>query len=240
MPLKDHFHSPVNDKHHWSEFHGQWPGEIVRSLFDLLPTGYQAGPRMYLGSSFEVDVATTKDDQHEPGMDLGEGGVATLTSAPTLTIQTELIGPDEYEVRVYDAARERRLVAAIEIVSPANKDRPESRDQFVSKVAGLLQQRVCVSIIDLVTERHANLYAELLSLLGGTDPNLSDPPPSIYACTLRTRKTRKCPQMLDAWYYPMQLNQTLPTILLWLSEKKPIMLPLEPSYQETCRLLRIV
>ena len=50
----------------------------------------------------------------------------------------------EYEVRVYDAERDRRLVAAVEIVSPANKDRPESRRAFVSKCVTLLRQRVSV------------------------------------------------------------------------------------------------
>ena len=33
----------------------------------------------------------------------------------------------EYEVLIYDVERDRTLVAAVEIVSPANKDRPESR-----------------------------------------------------------------------------------------------------------------
>ena len=51
---------------------------------------------------------------------------------------------DEYEVRIYDVERERRLVAAVEIVSPANKDRPEHRRVFVTKCAALLQQRVSV------------------------------------------------------------------------------------------------
>jgi hypothetical protein len=35
-------------------------------------------------------------------------------------------------------------VAAIEIVSPANKDRPEHRRKFVAKCAALLQQGVSV------------------------------------------------------------------------------------------------
>ena len=41
-------------------------------------------------------------------------------------------GLDEYEVRVYDEKRHCRLVAAVEIVSPANKDRPEHRHAFVA------------------------------------------------------------------------------------------------------------
>src|SRR5262249_56534052 len=66
---------------------------------------------------------------------------------------------DEYEVRVFDTDRGRRLVAAVEVISPANKDRPEQRRLFVAKCAALLQQRVAVSIIDLVTVRDFNLYA---------------------------------------------------------------------------------
>ena len=58
-------------------------------------------------------------------------------------IEEELADADEYEVRVYDVERGRRLVAAVEIVSPANKDRPESRAQFVAKCAALLRQRCC-------------------------------------------------------------------------------------------------
>ena len=35
MPLRDHFRSPVNDKHTWDELHGGWPMMIVRALFDI-------------------------------------------------------------------------------------------------------------------------------------------------------------------------------------------------------------
>jgi hypothetical protein len=82
--------------------------------------------------------------------------------APTLTLETELPEQDEYEVRVYDARRGRTLVAAIELVSPSNKDHPESRRAFVAKCAALLQKDVCVSIVDVVTVRQFNLYADLL------------------------------------------------------------------------------
>src|SRR5438067_9903110 len=38
--------------------------------------------------------------------------------------------PDKYEVRVYEAEGGARLVAAIELVSPANKDRESHRAAF--------------------------------------------------------------------------------------------------------------
>ena len=105
-----------------------------------------------------------------------EGGVATAVSAPprpTLTLVTDLPAPTAYEVRVFDLETGNRLVAAVEIVSPANKDRPEHRRAFVAKCAALLQEQVSVTIVDLVTTRHFNLYGELLELIGETDPALA-------------------------------------------------------------------
>ena len=179
MPLRDHFRSPVNDTHSWDEVHGQWPGEIVRHLTTILPTGFRAAPKVHLGSSFEVDVSTYDLDSRnpDPNADSGDGGPGTLTAlSPTLTVEADLSEQDEYEVRIYDAVRGRQLVAAIEIVSPSNKDRPDTRELFVVKVASLLQKGVCVSLVDLVSVRQANLYADLLNLLGRADPALSTTP----------------------------------------------------------------
>jgi hypothetical protein len=42
MPLRDNFRSPVNDTHSWDEVPGQWPGEIVRDLRNILPAACRA------------------------------------------------------------------------------------------------------------------------------------------------------------------------------------------------------
>jgi hypothetical protein len=44
------------------------------------------------------------------------------------------------------------LVGAIELVSPANKDRSTHRDAFVSKCETYLRQGIGLVIIDVVTE----------------------------------------------------------------------------------------
>ena len=239
MPLRDHFRSPVNDTHSWDEVHGQWPGEMVRDLTTILPAGFRAAPKVHLGSAFDVDVGSYDLDSRDPDAlpDSGEATQAALS--PTLTVEAELSDQDEYEVRVYDTERGRHLVAAIEIVSPSNKDRPTTREVFVGKVASLLQQGVCVSLVDLVSVRQANLYAELLAMLGRSDPALAPTPPPLYAVTLRTRKPPKRRALLDAWFYPMTVGQPLPTLPIWLTPDLRVMLPLEPSYQETCRILGI-
>jgi hypothetical protein len=186
-----------------------------------------------------VGVSVAEDD-HTPDMAENDpGGTATLPDVePPITLVTDLRGVDEYEVRIYDPDRERTLVAAIKLVSPSNKDRPESRQQFVGKVAALLREGVCVSVVDIVTVPQANLYADLLAAVEQTDPRLGDPPPSLYAVTLRRRPKRKKP-VLDVWYFPLAVGQPLPTLPLWIGPDQCVQLPLEPSYQEVCRLLRI-
>ena len=130
------------------------------------------------------------------------------------------------------------MIAAVEIVSPANKDRPDNRLAFVSKCSALLQKRVCVSIVDLVTTRHFNLYSELLEQIGQSDPAFSPTPPATYAVTCRGRKVREKPR-LETWAYPLIVGQPLPMLPIWLEEDLAVSLNLEASYEETCRALRI-
>jgi hypothetical protein len=216
---------------------------IVQKLFPLLPDGFVAAPGVHLGTVFEMDVsAYEKDGTAEARMSDGGGGVAVATQAPpqpTLTLETEWGDQDEYEVRIYDDRLERRLVAAIELISPSNKDRPESRRTFIGKVAALLQRGVCVSLVDVVTNRNFNLYEGLLELIGVNDPSLGSEPPCVYAVTLRSQKRPRRRSLLEGWFYPMPIGQPLPTLPIWLDVDLRINLELESSYEETCRFLRI-
>ena len=245
MPLRDHFHPPVSKHSSWEGFHGFWPAAMVQALVTQLPRGYVAEPRVHLGSFFEIDVSTFEDDSAaesaSPGHD-ANGGVAVSAyapPAPSLAVDAEIPEQYEYEVLIYDVESERRLVAAVEIVSPANKDRPESRQMFVAKCASLLQKGVCVSIVDLVTIRHANLYADLLALIGCSDPRFALDPPPIYAVTCRKRTVERRTR-LETWSHMLAIGQPLPALPIWLTESLAVSLDLEACYEETCRVLRIV
>jgi hypothetical protein len=246
MPLRDHFRPPLSDHHSWEGFHGFWPGAIVVRLVDHLPQGYIAEPRAHLGSYFEIDVSTFKKDEADippypfPRFETN-GGVAMATwapPAPSLTLDVVIPEQYAYEVLVYDIEHDRQLVAAVEIVSPANKDRPDNRQVFVAKCASLLQQGVCVSIIDLVTTRNFNLYGDLLTLINRSDPAINPDPPPTYAVTCRKR-TLERPTQLDVWAHPLSVGQRLPTLPIWLTENHAVPLELEASYEDACRVLRI-
>ncbi len=239
MPLRDHFHPPLDDQTSWELVHGQWPAMIVQRLNPILPPRYVAGPHVHLGTEIEIDAVTFEKDDADFAALPTENGASWQTSEPSLAVETDLLNADEYEVRVYDAERGRRLVAAVEIVSPSNKDRPESRRVFVTKCAALLRQGVSVSIVDLVTSRRFNLYAELLDMIGHSDPSLGAEPPPIYAAACRwIDRGRK--RVLETWSHTLQLGRPLPTLPLWLAENLAVPLELEASYEETCRVLRIV
>lgn len=243
MPLRDHFRSPLDDVHSWDELHGMWPAMIVRELNQVLPEPYFAAPGIHLGTLYEIDVGTYEDAAEGPtGVDAGNGGAAIATYTPpkpTLTLEPRLPNQDVYEVRIYDSRRNRRLVAAIEIVSPSNKDRPETRGTFVSKVAALLKHDICVSIVDVAGTIDFNLYEELMSFLESRDAALGHDPPPIYAVTLRMRREGGR-RVMDNWYHPLVLGQALPTLPIWLTETSAVSLDLESSYEETCRTLRMV
>jgi hypothetical protein len=145
---------------------------------------------------------------------------------------------DEYEVRIYDATRGRRLFAAIEIVSPANKDRPEARNAFVGKCAARIQNGVAVSLVDLVTTRSFNLYAELMTFVGHPDPTMIAESPPLYAAACRW--VRRGPRaVLESWSHALALEQPLPTLPLWLAEALVVPLNLEQTYEQACRDLWI-
>jgi hypothetical protein len=105
-------------------------------------------------------------------------------------------------------------VAAVEIVSPANKDRPEHRRAFVAKCAALLQNHVSVAIVDLVTTRTFNLYSDLMDFAGQTDPSLADGPPPLYAAACRGVREEDG-WLLETWMHPLALGQPFPTLPLW-------------------------
>jgi hypothetical protein len=244
MPLRDHFRPPLDDLRHWEGFHATWPVMIVALLRRKLPRRYFAEPRVHSGSSAEIDVVTFEKEEGflaaGDGNDNG-GGVATAVWAPprpTLTVATDLPAQDVYEVLVYDEKRHCRLVAAVEIVSPANKDRSEHRRAFAAKCAGLLRERVSVVIVDVVTTRSPNLYRELLDLIGLSDPGLHPEPPPLYATACRMTK-RENKWLLETWPQTLALGQPLPTVPLWLADNLAVPLELEESYEQSCSILNI-
>jgi hypothetical protein len=238
MPLRDHFHPPVETIASWEEVHGLWPGIIAMRLNAILPPRYRCGLKVHLGTLVEVDVANFERDATTAAHDDATNGIGGSweSETPTLLLETEELTPAEYEVRVYDLTRAQRLVAVVELVSPSNKDRSQSRKAFVDKCHALLQQEVCVVIVDIVTNYTANLYAELADRLGAMPPSIAEC--TIYAVSCRTRPGRRGVRV-ETIERQLAVGSPLPTLPLYLSESFRVPLELEATYEDTCRGLRI-
>ena len=159
-----------------------WRGSIPS-----LPKEYIAQPRVRLGTMMEIDVGALERESGDlpPAVLAGKEALPSplwAPAAPAILLDTELPEPDEYEVNIY-SQDEFRLVAAIELVSPSNKDRSENRRTLVNKCESLLKREVCVTIVDPVTSRAANVYGELLDELDA--PRTAVSRSVIYAATCR-------------------------------------------------------
>jgi hypothetical protein len=126
MPLRDRFRSPVDGLVSWQSFHAQWTGMIVQALSHSLPHRYVAVPCAH---------RTTESDDAAPAV--------WMPPKATRIISTDLPAPAEWGVRVCDIRRGRSLVAAVQFVNPANKDRREHRQAFVAKWVALLPEPHC-------------------------------------------------------------------------------------------------
>src|SRR5437763_5420026 len=169
MPLLDHFHPPLSAVRRWESFHSSWATRIADALTERwLPPNYIAEEHAHLGPSVEIDVATFEREASATGEAAG-GTVATagpkVWAPPAADGVLPAVFPDTFEVRVLSTDTGPRLVAAIELVSPGNKDRPAERRAFAIKCASYLVQGVSVIIVDIVSSRRANLHNEVLQVM---------------------------------------------------------------------------
>jgi hypothetical protein len=173
------------------------------------------------------------------------GGVATAAPprvytppAPPLSDEVTFPEPDLFEVKVFRGSGMWKLVAAIELVSEANKDRDEHRRTFAVKCASYLQKGVSVVVVDTVTNRTAELHNDLCVLLGLPAGMRWASPTGLQAAAYRVvgvaEKIR-----LDAWPFPLAVGQPLPTVPLWLAPDLTVPLELELTYTDACESLNI-
>lgn len=241
MQLPDLFKVLRRQERTWERFYAQWPCTTVLQLSESLPQDFIAEPRVRLGNFTRSNHAEVEELNPKPWWLRSRAPALAKVSAltlPTLTFESNVADLDQFEVLVFDVHEEKRLVAAIEFVSPGNKDRAEHRQAFVAKCLTLLQQGICVSMVDIVTNRRFNLYAEMLAQLGQTDPNLSAPQANIYSVTCRTRPPGQS-HLFDSWAYRLAVGEPLPKLPIWLTEDQMLNFDLEASYEATCRALRI-
>jgi len=228
--LQDHFRPPLSTRRHWHAFHNAWATYLASDLNARLPAGYFAEPNVQFG--IEIDVAA-----FDEGTEAGVGAPSEGIWAPPAPVQTIpfALATDVVEVLVYDSREGPTLAGAIELVSPANKDRPAHREAFVSKCETYLQGGAGLVIVDVVTDRGGSLHDELLARLSSS---VSSTAAQLYASAYRPIERGDQP-ILDIWHQPLSVEAELPTMPLWLRGGLCLPVELGATYDRTCREQRL-
>jgi hypothetical protein len=240
MPLLDHFHPPLAPRRHWESFHVNWAGAIADDLNEsLLPEGYFAEEHGQLGPMAEIDAATFTEDDSSVRR---SGGAATVSprawAPPAPAIIVPVAFPDAFEVLVFESEGGARLVAAIEFVSPGNKDRDAHRRAFAVKCASYLCRGIGLIVVDIVTSRRANLHNEIGQVLGqaGAFPLPAEAP--LYGIAYRPI-VRDGQSQIEIRPSPLEIGHPLPVLPLALNAEMILPIDLESTYTSACQRRRL-
>ena len=127
---------PLHDWNQLSGFEGVhifWMTDIARYLKGCLPADYRAiigaSPFVAVDVKGKPDIAVRSATSENPT----NGGVSQATDEwqPDVEVAVATL-PEDTSVLVEKAGR---LVAAIELISPRNKDRPSSRGQYACAIS---------------------------------------------------------------------------------------------------------
>ncbi len=239
MGLRDHFRPPLHPLHHWESFHSNWATRIADALNDRwLPREYLAEEHTHAGTQLEIDIATFATEPAAAVTLLGPSSVSpTLWTPPPPTARAPLAVADAFEVRVLSDAGGATLVGVIELISPANKDRPEQRRAFATKCAGFLHQGVSVVVLDVVTTPSHNLHNDIVAQIGAEAARMPDDV-ALYGAAYRPM-VRGDATLVEVWSAPCAVGLALPTLPLRLRGDLFVPVDFESTYQEACRRRRI-
>jgi hypothetical protein len=216
------------------DFHCAWITHLKESLNEgLLPEGYYAQAEQHAGKLIP-DVLTLHVPEAEPIEPPGRGALALALAPPRL--QKRVLSPEAtYRAlrRTLTIRRERghRIVALIEIVSPGNKDRAASVEDFVDKVGSALNAGCHVVVVDLFPPGRSDprgMHGALWDRYGEAE-TISPEQPLVLASYVAG------PLAPDAYVAALGVGESLPEMPLFLTQDVYVPLPLETTYRAAYR-----
>lgn len=230
MPLHD-----WTDDRGWDSVHQLWINSLLFWLQERLPAGYRA----YLGSVPGLNIAA------EPGRpDLG---IRTWPSQPpaATAVESEALVegplPDFQAVGLLPAEPhsaihvffQGRLIAAVELVSPRNKDRPAARDFYRNRCLGYLWSGVHLMLVDVHRRPLGFSFVEAMAAEAQCQLPVGLPP---HAVSWNVGgPSPEGGQFLNGWYRTLSVAQPLPTLPLALTAERSLLIDLEVTYSEAAR-----
>jgi hypothetical protein len=214
-------------------FHVTWVPEIQKALNSgVLPSGYYALAEQHAGLGI-ADVLTLHSSPNTGQLPYSAptGGVALADAPPRVrwrqTVEGSLLA--RRRTLAIRHVSGHRLVAILEMVSPANKDRPEHVEDFAAKVVAALDAGVNVVVIDLFPPgRHdpAGMHGAIHHKLEGPDETIESPvdePLSLIAYATGPK--------VEIFLERVRVGAALPDMPLFIRPDRYVNVPLESTYQ---------
>jgi hypothetical protein len=217
------------------DFHNAWLVQI-RDVCNsgLLPAGYYALTEQHAGA-YIADVLTlqTPSPGEEPVSRPEIGGVQVAEAAPRVRRRLTAAAGLRRRRRTLAIRHvtRHRLIALLELVSPANKDRSAHVDELVEKVEQALRLGIHVLLGDLFPPgRHDpnGVPWEVWQRLDGEPYEL----PADEQLTVASYVADKVP---DVYLEHLAVGAALPEKPLFLDPDRYIYIPLERTYQAAYR-----
>jgi len=214
------------------DFHQDWIIQLKRMLnAGRLPAGHFAMTDQRV-DGWEPDVVSLHTTPLNSDL-TRPSGVTVLERPPKVRAvtrpETEAGAYARRADRIVIKHKEGDVVAVIEVVSPGNKDRSHSVNQFVTKVRDFLRKGVHVLFVDLfppgVQDPHG-LHTAVWSVWTDTPDN----PP---ADKPLSAVSYDAGNPFLAYVEPLAVGDTLPEMPLFLAPGMYVPCPLEESYQST-------
>jgi hypothetical protein len=221
MPLHD-----WTDRPGWEGMHIFWMTELARALRATLPPGYRA----VIGSSplVAIGVAPVKPDVGVTNGSAPPNGPTSPPARPTPEPDVEVAVATLEEDTTVQVERDGRLIAAVELISPRNKDRPAAREQSAGRYPNYLRGGVHLLLIDVHRRPLDFSFARaVVEGLGLTIPAPDAPTAVSYRVGPAAAQGGR---LLGLWQQPLRVGEPLPTMPLPLTPDDVVWVELEPTY----------
>jgi hypothetical protein len=220
------------------DFHTVWIGQIRTALNEgLLPEGYYALTEQHVGSSI-ADVLTLHASPATGGRLPAppDTGGAAVAEAPPKVRRKQTVEPLGLSRRRSLAIRHisgHRLIALVEIVSPANKDRPQHVEEFAAKSVSALDAGVHLLLVDLFPPGHHDPRGMHGIVRQRLDD--SDEPYDLPVDEPLTLASYAAGSQIDVYLEHVAVGSLLPNMPLFLSPDRYVNVPIESTYQAAYR-----
>jgi Protein of unknown function (DUF4058) len=233
MPVHDWTRVDAGTYH---AFHTAWITHLSETLNGgLLPSGYYALPEQH-GAKFIADVLTLHASPVGPDLPRPTSGGLAVTDRPPQVQHRRKAGAAARSLRrtlTIRHVRGHRIVALVEIVSPANKDRPKHVEDFVTKVITALGQGIHVTLVDLLPPGPHDPLGMDGAVWQAIDE--SDEPYELPANAPLTLAAYAADDPAEVFLEHLAVGQPLKPIPLFLTPQDYINLPLEATYDAAFR-----